>query len=136
MKSNTVVGDIYHAAGGSPDKRRGMSRLHRVFLRGTGGRARKEHTMTIEELKRLAQEIVSAARQLSAKHTDQGGAPVNYACIFTQSDAEFDEMLNLAGRLGNVVQETSMGPVFQIAPISTDAGDLSILKIRRPDFEY
>lgn len=89
--------------------------------------------MTLNELKVLTQQIVTQARELSAKRTDQGQAPVNYACIFTQSQEEYDELLALASAIGKAVDRTAMGPVFQISPISTVAGELHLLKIRRPD---
>ena len=89
--------------------------------------------MNTEELKALTQKIVSDARQLNAAHTDQPNAPVNYACIFAQSPTEFEELVGLARQLGPVAHDTATGPVFYIAPLSTEAGMLRILKIRRPD---
>ena len=89
--------------------------------------------MTLGELKKLTQEIVSEARRLSAAHTNEGDAPVNYACIFAQSQAEYENMVVLAGQLGTVVEGTPMGPVFHITPLPTDAGMLRLLKIRHPD---
>ena len=89
--------------------------------------------MTIDNLKKLTQEIVAQARLLSAKHTSERDAPVNYACIFTQSQSEYEGLLDMALQMGSIVDETPMGPVFKIAPFSTDAGNLGLLKIRRPD---
>ncbi|HHT9116067.1 MAG TPA: hypothetical protein ACFYEL_06320 [Candidatus Wunengus californicus] len=89
--------------------------------------------MIIDDLKKLTQEIVAQARLLSAKHTSQRDAPVNYACIFTQSETEYEEMLDLARQMGSVVDNTPTGPVFRIATLSTEAGYLEVLKIRRPD---
>lgn len=89
--------------------------------------------MTTDELKALIREIVAEARQLSAAHTDQPDAPVNYACIFAQSPAEYEELVSVARQLGPVADDTATGPVFHIAPLSTDAGTLRLLKIRRPD---
>ena len=89
--------------------------------------------MTLEDLKTIAQNIVAQACVLSNKHTSELNAPVNYACIFTQSDSEYEEMLSLARQLGNVADETAMGPVFSIVPFPTEAGELRLLKIRRPD---
>lgn len=89
--------------------------------------------MTRSELVKLVQDIVIQARRLTATHTDQGHSPVNYACIFTQSQAEYDEMLGLAQQMGTTIETTAMGPVFEITPIQTEAGKLGILKIRRPD---
>jgi hypothetical protein len=89
--------------------------------------------MTLNDLQVIAQSIVAQARVLSDKHTSERNAPVNYACIFTQSDSEYEEMLSLVRQLGNVAEETAMGPVFSITPIPTEAGELHLLKIRRPD---
>lgn len=89
--------------------------------------------METEELKKRIQKIVAEARKLSIIHTDESDAPINYACVFAQNDNEFEAMVETASKFGDVVQDTAMGPVFQITPISTDAGQLHLLKIRRPD---
>lgn len=89
--------------------------------------------MTTDELTKLVREIVAEARRLNVARTHEHNAPVNYACIFTQSQREYDELVVAAKELGPVVDDTAMGPVFQIAPLSTDAGVLRLLKVRRPD---
>lgn len=89
--------------------------------------------MDIEELKTLVQEIVADSLLLSVKHTSEDKTPVNYACVFTQSQEEFKEMGEVAHQLGEVAQDTSTGPLFYIAPLSTVAGNLRVLKIRLPD---
>ncbi|MBU6427324.1 hypothetical protein KGQ27_03795 [Patescibacteria group bacterium] len=89
--------------------------------------------MKPDELKALAQEIVAEARQLNAAHTNEPDAPVNYACVFAQSPTEYEELISSARQLGSVAEDTATGPVFHIAPLSTVAGTLRLLKIRRPD---
>jgi len=89
--------------------------------------------MKIDELKTLVRDIVADSLRLSAAHTSEKKAPVNYACVFTHSTVEYDEMVKVASQLGPVAQETPTGPVFHIAPFSTAAGTLRLLKIRRPD---
>ncbi len=89
--------------------------------------------MTTSELKKLVQEIVVASKCLSETCTYEKDVPVNYVCVFTHTDEEFTELINCANEMGKVVQETAMGPVFLIPPISTVAGILRILKIRKPD---
>ncbi len=89
--------------------------------------------MTIANLKKLIQEIVTEAQRLNVAHTSDKKAPVNYACIFAQNETEYEELINLAHQLGPTVQETAMGPVFHITPLSTAAGTLELVKIRRPD---
>jgi len=89
--------------------------------------------MTIDDLKKLIQEIVAEARGLCAAHTSEMNAAVNYACVFAQSEAEYEKLVNLARQMGPMVQNTPMGPVFHIDPLLTAAGNLELLKIRRPD---
>ncbi|NTW14795.1 MAG: hypothetical protein HGA38_00320 [Candidatus Moranbacteria bacterium] len=89
--------------------------------------------MTTDELLGLVRDIVDDAFRLSVKRTSEHVAPVNYACVFTQSADAYEETFAAAKLLGRVVTETTTGPVFLIRPIPTDAGDLRILKIRKPD---
>ncbi len=89
--------------------------------------------MKIEQLKQFVQEIVKEAKELKDKHTDQINAPVNYACIFSQSQEEYEKLQQLTSKFGKVIKETKSGPLFQIEPLETVAGILKILKIRNPD---
>src|SRR3989338_6570829 len=89
--------------------------------------------MNRQELINLVQKIVADAKELCDKHTSEKSAPVNYACVFSKSVEEFEMLLPFAQELGSVVEETKMGPVFQIMPINTVAGPLELLKIRKPD---
>ncbi len=81
----------------------------------------------------LIQQIVKQAKELKDKYTKEKNAPVNYACIFAQNQSEFDNLLNLTKQIGTIIKETPMGPLFKITPITTIAGQLKLLKIRRPD---
>ncbi len=81
----------------------------------------------------LVKEVVAKSQKLSSAHILDKKAPVNYACIFTHSIAEFEEMSKLAHKLGSIAQETPTGPVFEISPLQTAAGALRLLKIRKPD---
>jgi len=89
--------------------------------------------MSIDELKDLVRGIVSDAEKLKNAYTDAVGAPVNYACIFAQTPAEYEEIENLLIKFGKRVQETSAGFVYSIPPMETSAGDLQLLKLRKPD---
>ncbi len=80
----------------------------------------------------LIKKIVSEAKALKDKYTDQKNIPVNYACIFCQSTEEQKYFLAEASRLGKVIEETPSGPLFQIY-LDTAAGKLQLLKIRKPD---
>lgn len=89
--------------------------------------------MTPEALQHLVQEIVRKATGLKDRHTSEKGAPVNYACVFSQSREEYEKMAEAARRMGKVVKETATGPVFLVRPLETVSGSLRLLKIRVPD---
>ena len=79
-------------------------------------------------------EIIQLALELKNTHTTEQTAPVNYACIFAQTDEEYEELEKETVKLGKVVKETPMGNVYLLAePIQTVAGPLKIVKIRKPD---
>lgn len=77
--------------------------------------------------------IVEQAMQLKDMFTDQKAARVHYACVFSQSDEEYDDLMNTIGLIGKVLEETSTGNVYQIEPMETVAGPLRIVKIRKYD---
>ncbi len=77
--------------------------------------------------------IVSKAKELKDKHTNETNARVNYCCIFSQSQKEYNELIKTVETMGKVTLETAMGPVFHIQPLETVAGTLKLLKIRKPD---
>lgn len=87
----------------------------------------------MEELESLVKFIVSEAKVLKDKHTNEHNAPVNYACVFCHSQDEYNALVKAAGKIGKVVDSTPTGPVFQVKPIETVAGELRVLKIRTPD---
>jgi len=88
--------------------------------------------MNEQELIQFVQEIVSKSNDLKNKHTSEKKAPVNYACIFCQSEEQFNEFVEITKNIGEIAQETLTGPLFQIH-IDTVAGKLQLLKIRKPD---
>jgi hypothetical protein len=92
-----------------------------------------EFTMNQDELKPLVQEIVKQANELKNKHTNQTNAKVNYACIFSQNQEEYEIFIRVAKELGEVIKDTKSGPLFQIKPLETVSGKLQLLKIRNPD---
>ena len=89
--------------------------------------------MDTEALRQLVVEIVKKAENLKNKHTSEKKAPVNYACVFAQSNERYNTLLAVAGKIGEVVLETPMGPVYRIRPIKTIAGNVKLLKIRKQD---
>ncbi len=89
--------------------------------------------MTPNEFKALIKIIVAEASNLRDARTTEPGAPVNYACVFSQNEQEYESLLAVARQLGKVVQETKTGLVFYIEPLNTIAGNLRLVKIRKPD---
>lgn len=88
--------------------------------------------MNIEDLKNIIKDIVAWADKVRQTIiTDP--VPVNYACIFCQSDEEYSSFIEIVKQMGKVVQNTKAGPVFQIESLPTIAGVLRLLKIRKPD---
>jgi hypothetical protein len=89
--------------------------------------------MTTKELTNLVTDNVKEAKALKDKHVVHIDAPVNYACIFSQSATEYDELLRAMEPMGAVVQQTPSGLLFRIQQLQTVSGPLQLLKIRRPD---
>ncbi len=89
--------------------------------------------MDIEDLKIRVKNIVENATALKNKHIDNKNTPVNYACIFSQSKKEYDELLGVARKIGTVVKETPTGLLFHIEALQTVSGVLKLLKVRLPD---
>jgi len=87
----------------------------------------------LNNLRATVTNIVSKAQALKNKHTDQVSAPVNYACIFAQSEDEYNEMESIFKEWGEPVHETKTGFVYRIPSLETSAGELTLLKLRKPD---
>lgn len=86
--------------------------------------------MESEDLKNLVKSIVEKATVLKNKHIEYRDTPVNYACIFSQSEEEYEELLEATQKIGKVIQETPSGLLYQIEPLETVSGILKLLKIR------
>jgi hypothetical protein len=93
----------------------------------------QQANMQISELSKLVHEIVEQATALKNKHVNEPDAPVNYACVFAQSEIEYESLLDAAHEMGEVIMETPSGLLFRIEPMATAAGPLQLLKIRKPD---
>jgi hypothetical protein len=89
--------------------------------------------MDVTTLKQLIEEIVKKANELKNKHTSEKNAPVNYACIFSQNEGQYNNLIMVANEIGSIIKETPTGPLFHIQPLKTVSGNLKLLKIRKPD---
>lgn len=78
--------------------------------------------------------IVNSAIKLKNRYTNEVNALIDWVAIFTQSDEEYIDFLKKASSFGEVIQDTETGPIFKLnRPIKTRAGELFIIKIRKPD---
>ncbi len=59
--------------------------------------------MEVEDLKNLVKSIVEKATILKNKHIEYKNTPVNYACIFSQNDEEYKELLKIARKIGKMI---------------------------------
>ncbi len=84
-------------------------------------------------IKNLVIDVVKQSCELKNKYTAEINALVNYACIFSQSDSEFNDLKKCADQVGKVIKKTLSGPLYHINPIETVSGSLKLLKIRHPD---
>ena len=89
--------------------------------------------MDVETLKMKVKKIVEKTAALKDQHIDNKNAAVNYACIFSHSEEEYQGLIEVSRQIGAVIQETPTGPLFQIEPLHTVSGALKLLKIRIPD---
>jgi hypothetical protein len=78
-------------------------------------------------------DIVKQAAKLKDTYTSEEAAPVNYACIFAQSQEEYDAFIKSANEIGKIIDNTPSGPLFKIDPLDTVSGRLQLLKVRAPD---
>lgn len=88
---------------------------------------------TVPKLSNLIKEIVEQAAKLKDKHTEAKDAKVNYVAIFSQSDHEYNMLLELAKSSGKLIENTPTGPLFNLNPIPTSSGILKLLKVRTHD---
>lgn len=84
------------------------------------------------DIKRIiVQEILIRATALKDKYTDQKEAKAYWACIFSQSQEEYQELLAQADKLGNKYKDTASGPTYILdKPLG---GNIRVLKVRQPD---
>jgi len=89
--------------------------------------------MNNSDIIKFIQNLVVDAVNLKNKYVHLHDISINYACIFTHSDEEYKILNKLGYKMGSVVRETTMGSIFHIEPIDTIAGQMQLLKIRKPD---
>lgn len=91
--------------------------------------------MIKKDLLGLIQYIAKTTIDLKNKYIDEKDLPIDYLTIFSHSEDEFNEMKNIAGDLGEVIDNNN-GPVYRLhEPIKIPMGELKYLRVRHPDTE-
>lgn len=86
------------------------------------------------DLKETVGYIAEKSRELKDKYTNEPNAPIEFACIFCQNDAEYEEYSRQIKPLGKSVQDTSTGYTYLLEePVKTKSGPLRLVKVRKPD---
>lgn len=85
-------------------------------------------------IKRVVEYIVENSVNLKNRYLGEDNSPIDWICIFSQRDSEYKSLIKVAGSLGKVIQNTETGPIYKLnESIETEAGNLFILKVRKPD---
>ena len=88
----------------------------------------------MDDLIKTVQSIVSKSAELKNKYTDATNVPVEFGCIFCQSEAEYQKFISTITPLSKVVEDTPSGFTYLLNnPIDTASGPLKLVKIRKPD---
>lgn len=79
-------------------------------------------------------QIVSEANNLKDKYTKEKDVLVNWVCIFSQSDAEYEKLTKQSLEIGDLIETTSSGLIYKFKdPPETEAGRPKLFKIRMYD---
>ena len=57
--------------------------------------------------------IINKTVQLKNKYTDEKNLEIDYVCIFSQSDEEYKNLKEIAGKDGELVWDSPTGPVYK-----------------------
>lgn len=78
--------------------------------------------------------VANKSKELKDTLLDTISAPIEFACIFCQSQEEYYSYVYSIKSLGRVVEQTKMGDTYFLdKPIFTNAGTLRFVKVRKLD---
>lgn len=90
--------------------------------------------MNKKAVEKIVKDIVNQSTLLKNKYLENDKSPIDWVCIFSQSELENKEFNKTVKSFGKVIQETETGPIYKLdQSIKTNAGRLLVLKIRKPD---
>lgn len=87
-------------------------------------------------LNKIVRYIVDQGLDAIVKNTEEKYLPVDYLAIFCHDDNEYYQLDQFVAALGEIIDQhlSKTGNTYLLhKPISTNAGDLKMLKIRKPD---
>ena len=88
----------------------------------------------MNELAEIIKHVVSHSADLKNLYTDEKQAPVEFGCVFCQSEDEYEKFTDEIKKYGRVVEDTISGFTYLLeVPISTASGPLRLVKIRKVD---
>ena len=89
--------------------------------------------MNLDSLIKLTDTIVNECEKLKTKYINTV-FEIDYICIFSHSDGEYKNLLDISNKIGDIVDPTPTGPVFAIKnTLGKKFHDSKFLKIRLPD---
>jgi hypothetical protein len=82
----------------------------------------------------LINDIVDRTASLNRRHLPDEALSVNYAAVFCQTSEEYSKLIEAMRSLGEIVSDTSTGPLFKFhEALQTTAGPLWLVKVRQVD---
>lgn len=86
------------------------------------------------DLEKIIKYIVAKSAALKDHYTNAKTALVEFACIFTHSDDEYQKLDAEIRTFGKIAQDTPTGYTYLLnEPLETVAGKLQLVKVRKPD---
>ena len=92
--------------------------------------------MNQKDLEEIVNYIAKRGIEAIKTHTEEINPSLDYLAIFSKDEGEFKRLLQLVELLGEEIDKevAKTGRTFLLhKPLSTSAGPLQVLKIRRPD---
>lgn len=87
-----------------------------------------------EEVIKLIQYIVGRSKELKDKYTDEKDAPLEFVCVFCQSEEEYKKLDGEVKKNGRVAEETPSGNTYLLnESVPTVSGPLWFFKVRKFD---
>ena len=96
-----------------------------------GVKSTYKNNMTENEFFAIIDHIVHQGGLLLERYIKDDGLSLDYVAIFSQDEEEQKQLLEIAHKLGSVVEETKTGLTFLLSqPYKTKKGNLRLVKIR------